>query len=775
MRILLSILCLSIQFAAVADECTRVLEMPARFAMNNTSGTIAVGDFDLDGRPDVAFPYAGSQKVAFFWNRDGGLTAGPELTLAGAFIIEATDVNRDGRTEVLVLGTNSVTVVFAEGNGQFRTVVSSVPSGMLDLPYQGDFTGDGVLDLLARSGSEYRAFQGDTTGRFTQVGSALSFPARPGLGDVDGDGKADAWLISSGTLAFHKSNGDGTFAAAQTLATNAATTSWAGDFDGDRRTDFLSYSAIYLSSKSHAGAPYQPLSGSQVVVDVNGDGRSDLAAAMALDLSRGDGTFERVPLPYAHQSAVFAAADLNLDGHRDLISTSNLTPGLRMDAIVRYGRGGNRYEGGHTLLAGAIRTADMNGDGITDLVTGEGDQFVVHLGQPDHTLRRLAPVPGHGGPVLIGDFTSDGKPDVITTQHKFLAARGDGTFGPPTQLPSIGTAAADMNNDGKLDMVGPRDGALGQWLGDGKGGFTFSTLTGAMAITDVRVGRFDADAIPDVVALADNSASQSLHLIPGAAPATAVKLWDGVYNRESFRVSDLDGDGAGEIIVQTSTGDELLLFRGYGNGAVALPERLPIMPRARALVAVGNFGGDARADLVVSASNEPTTIVFIQQPDGSFRERDRLDTGFLVQNHAADLDGDGASELLLNYQNGITPIHPTRCAQELIAFAPEVRLTQSSELSAPGRAYTFTAEVSEPSAGGTVTFRVVHPSQIMVLGTAPVINGRASLTLTPQARGTITVFAIYNGYGRHARSESNRVTHTVGDVPPPARRRSARH
>ncbi|HYC90530.1 MAG TPA: VCBS repeat-containing protein [Thermoanaerobaculia bacterium] len=750
--------------------CLSVLETPARYPMNSPSGTIAVGDFNLDGRPDAAFPYAGSGILAFYWNREGSLHPGPELRLAGAYWVESTDVNGDGRTEVLALGDDTVTIVFTEGGGEFRTVASAVPSGISRFPSYGDFTGDGILDLLARSGNQYLAFQGDASGRFTRIGAPLSFPEQPpSFDDVDGDGKGDAWTLSSGTFALYRSNGDGTFAAPRTLATDEWDWPRPGDFDGDGRTDFLHPAKVRLSSKNHESTDYPPIGTSPAILDVNGDGKSDAVTSWALEISRGDGTFERIPLPFAQQGSAFRLADFNLDGHPDLLSTAlTLTfPTPRYNLILRYGRGNNRFEGGTNLInVSSFLTADVNNDGRDDFLASQGG-LTVYLGQADRTFRRLAPVADQSGLQLAGDFTNDGKVDLIRSPGQLLVGAGDGTFAAQGGQVPIGRLVVDMNGDGKLDMLGVNNsGALVQHLGDGTGKFTSGTLTAPMGISVFGVGHFDGDTVPDVVAYA----GQSLQLIPGASPAAPVKIVDGLMFSNSLLVTDVDGDGDGDILVQPVGADGLRLFRGNRNGIVSSPDNLPGVLRARVFPAVGNFGGDARLDVAISSTTDPMTIVLIQQPDGTFLDSQRFDSGILAQNGAADFDGNGMDDLILREQNGRVAIYPARCAEELIAFTPAVRLTQSSAVSAPGSSFTFTAELSDPSAQGTVTFEGLHDA-----ANIPVVDGRASITVTVPVKARFTVSAIYNGHGRHARGESSMVTHIVDDLPAPGRRRSVRH
>ena len=107
------------------------------------------------------------------------------------------------------------------------------------------------------------------------------------------------------------------------------------------------------------------------------------------------------------------------------------------------------------------------------------------------------------------------------------------------------------------------------------------------------------------------------------------------------------------------------------------------------------------------------------------------------------------------------------------AAPPRVTLRQSDAATSPGESYTLTAELSDPSAEGTIRFRRTDVTQsLQDLGRVTVINGRATLTLTSSSATSFGVYALYEGAGRDARSESNRVQHVV-KMPIPTRRRGA--
>jgi hypothetical protein len=787
MRALLLAALLSFPMAASADVCNRVLDGPTRYAMHNVSGTLATGDFDLDGRPDVAFPYVSSSIVAFYWNHDGGLMAGKELAVpGGVYLVRSTDVDGDGKTEILVIG-NTATVIFAEGNGAFRLVSSpAVTSTTSSLARWGDFTGDGVLDILAISGSSGSTmvpYAGQHDGSFQRLGTAtLPFPARPGLADIDGDHKADAWTFQTTKITWSRSNGDGTFGAEQTLFNVTASPAGTGDFDGDGRADFAFNGAMFLSSKNWAQGPvYYIPTGSPSLIDADGDGKTDIVSAMAVDRSRGDGTFERFPIPFAEQFANAAAVDLDLDGDRDLVTTSDPGNTPWYDVVVRYNRGNLVYDGGTSLvepvdflpfrMTDNFIAGDLTGDGRDEILTDRRDLYVA---QADGTYRQLGQVSNTPG--IVADFTGDGKADVIA--GALLPGRGDGTFDAAIPLPNgWGDVAVDMNNDGKLDMVGTREGAIVQYLNDGSGHFTRTTLAtpANLSFQPVQVANFDGDAIPDIVAMTSKNSVATLYLFPGRSPAAAVPLVSNVSSLQgSWWVGDLDGDGDGDVVAHDDADTyDLLVYRGNGSGALWLSQSIQLFSIRRTTISVADFGGDSGLDIAAGSDSEVTSAVWIQE-SGTFVERHRFPTDLIRRVGSANIDAQKHAALLVLDDDRRISVFPSRCEQTLPAPPPRVTLRQSDATTAPGESYTFTAELSDPTAEGTIRFRrtnVTHPFQD--LGKATVVDGRATLTLQSSSASSFGVYALYEGHGRDARSESNRLEHVVKTATP-TRRRGAR-
>ena len=109
----------------------------------NIKGDIALGDFDEDGKLDVAFPVTGLQTPhqhstevdLFFGDGHGHLSAGPVLTVGEEpHTVIAVDVNHDGHLDLAVTNRTdgTVTVLLGDGHGNFTT--SSTTSVLSPIP-----------------------------------------------------------------------------------------------------------------------------------------------------------------------------------------------------------------------------------------------------------------------------------------------------------------------------------------------------------------------------------------------------------------------------------------------------------------------------------------------------------------------------------------------------------------------------------------------------------------------------------------------------------------
>ncbi|MEY2395241.1 MAG: hypothetical protein QOF94_1586, partial [Acidobacteriaceae bacterium] len=216
-----------------------------------------------------------------------------------------------------------------------------------------------------------------------------------------------------------------------------------------------------------------------VSADLNRDGLPDMAIAggaiISVFLATSPGTFGAeadYSLPGSNNPNNLLAADFNGDGALDLIVGDYGASQLS----ILWNNGDGTFHNGPTLNLSAPATSfdlgDFNHDGLLDVATVEctlssptSCSMNVYLGKGNGAFTKSQSVhlAGPSRHVSVADMNGDGRPDLVisrTTQILLWWGKGDGTFSAPSyltptgQTDSVGSfAIADFNNDGKLDVV----------------------------------------------------------------------------------------------------------------------------------------------------------------------------------------------------------------------------------------------------------------------------------------------------------------------------------
>jgi hypothetical protein len=203
-----------------------------------------------------------------------------------------------------------------------------------------------------------------------------------------------------------------------------------------------------------------------------------------------------------------ATGDVNGDGVVDYVYGAGL--GGRNTVVVIDGRTNseifrvNAFAGG-SLLGVFVATGDVNRDGYADVIVGTGGgrpaQVAVYDGKRGNMLVQFAALGGKAVAVRVagGDVNGDGYADVIAAngagmrstvevyggkrlvegataaQARLASFAVSATPGKPAGSQSVYVAAADMNGDGKAEIVATFDGSSTATILDGLTGTVISS------------------------------------------------------------------------------------------------------------------------------------------------------------------------------------------------------------------------------------------------------------------------------------------------------------
>lgn len=553
-------------------------------------GYVPAADLNGDDLPDYvcvnAPGAADSVRIRF---GAGGLafTPGPAFELPGnPGVVRLCDVNGDGRIDVFA-GANPRMLFLNDGGGSFTSLGATGPGDP-----EGDFTGDGLVDLLAPDG--VRPGNGDGTFRTVIPLSASAAPQC--VVDLDEDGQLDLVgvridPVSQGGVTFvvvRLGNGDGTFGPElqhRTCRTSQVVSH--GDFDQDGHADLVltrwdSTSEVYM-------------------------------------FGRGTGGFRQAARTFpAGAFGSVHTGQLGPDPHPDVVVRSSNSPLLSV--LLATGAADYAAPVGYPTLAvpQALDIGDLDGDGRDDLVAGYGSlaQISVWLTQADGSLgpRVDAPAPATTASHRLADLDGNGTLDLVTVPGGvWREGDGNGSFGASHALPAALSGlfeVVDLDGNGALDIVTTTANGARVMLASSPGVFLAATDHGGTTTpTFVGTGFFDADSIRDVVVRAD-----SVRLFRGlgdGALAAPVSLGSGA--GPSPLVADLDADGRADLL---GLGGSLAVWVSLGTGE-RLGPRVGFGPQyfnasGAGLFTLADADGNGAPDIIVGEQTNVVTVLLNQ-------------------------------------------------------------------------------------------------------------------------------------------------------------------
>jgi hypothetical protein len=465
-------------FSLVASLATGLL--PAQIVTGGLTG---------DGLSDLVVRNAGDGTLSVFLNNgdDSGPSSGPRIPFQAALTLPVG------------LGVSDVTLADVAAGGRPDILLTNKLTGEVDVIQNFGF---GIFGPAARYRAGAGAYQ-VTSAADTAPLMTLEATAGVAAGTFTAGAPADLLAINPGTNTASLLSGLG----AGRLA-NAATHPTASPANALRVAD--------LEGNGIPDAVILSLSG--VTVD-RGDGKGGFLP--------NPKTFDAGPNPTG-----LTIADVNHDGKPDLLVSN-----IYGDLLVLLGNGDGTFHPGISADQNVALAVLPNGSPTPDFIfADQGLDRVVVQGQPkplaDRSSGLLAP-----GAVVLADLNGDGIPDLIVADSGsnnvlVYPGLGNGQFGPElngghgffTGTNPVGITAVkihdDGSNDNHLDLViantGSNDVSILFYQPTANGGFTFTSgprLQAGTGPTSTVVKDVTGDGIPDL--LVSDSGSNDVRLLPG--------------------------------------------------------------------------------------------------------------------------------------------------------------------------------------------------------------------------------------------------------------------
>jgi FG-GAP-like repeat/FG-GAP repeat len=273
--------------------------------------------------------------------------------------------------------------------------------------------------------------------------------------------------------------------------------------------------------------------------------------------------------------------------------------------------------------AASLAIADFNGDGKADIAASNfvSNTVAVFLNQGGGAFAtpiiNTIQIPNGLGPLAVGDFNEDGKPDLVAGTISgpevalVLLGNGDGIFTRIADIPNsfgfLRGRVADLNGDKHLDFIGCGNGNIQAALGNGDGSFKTvvylpnGPFPGTYAGCDV--GDFNGDKKLDIFGADFTQNTTSLVVFEGNADGTfqVQPAFDGASSDpDSVSAADFNGDGKLDALVGYNAGAPTILL-GNGDGSFGIPAGVTgVNGAAGVVVLAADLNNDDKPDALAA-------------------------------------------------------------------------------------------------------------------------------------------------------------------------------
>jgi hypothetical protein len=595
---------------------------------------IRLADMNGDGLPDIIATNQYSNKFTVLINTSTpgnitfqaqtGFTVGLNVSASSIYNIAVTDVNGDGKPDVVMITNSSM-------NRNVTVMPNTSTGGQLSFGAEVDFLG--------------------TTGV-----TSLS------VGDLDNDGLPEIVITSDGVTIYHNTttaagiNFDATFAIAK--STRPVTASL-GDVDNDGKLDIIEANPAPAST---------PTTGS-VSIYRNQSTPGSLSFATNVDFATG------VP------SLPILFNDMDGDGLPDIA----VTGGFQTQILRNLTTGGSLSFASPVNipinLPNWFGIADINGDGKPDVITTGFNFFDVYQNDPQSTVVQTPPTISSFSPqaAAVGaivtingtNFNSGATGNTVF----FGATKGTVTSASSTQITATGPVGASyqpisVTNTGTNLSCYSAAPFIPTFQPDGKP-VNFDPKVNFDTGGDPRafaIGDIDGDGKPDIVLA--NYSSNTISVFRNISASGSIMASSFAPKLDfatptaptTITIGDLNFDGKPDIIVGCVGTNSLSVFRNTSvSGNITMAPIMNFLEHAGVnLVKVIDANADGKPDIVaVLADNE--VVFYINRTVGT-----NIDNFSIIKDNlvlatdtgpsglgVSDFDGDGKLDLVVSVSGAI--------------------------------------------------------------------------------------------------------------------------